>query len=176
MTARAKTSKSAKTAKRGKPAKRGKTAKPARRRAAAKPRAQFAALPYRVAEGVEILVITSRETGRWVIPKGWPMKGRTPSEAAALEAIEEAGVTGEIAAKPLGSYPYVKYLKSGAGRPCKVKVFALRVTGQAEDWPEKGQRELRWLAWSEAAAAVQELRLGRLIRRFGKKAARGWTG
>ena len=151
------------------------SAKTRPRRTSPKPRQQYAALPYRVGEGVEILLITSRETGRWVIPKGWPMKGKSPSEAAALEAFEEAGVTGDIALKPLGAYPYVKYLKSGAGRPCKVKVFALRVTGQEEDWPEKGQRDARWLAWPEAAAAVQELRLGRLIRRFGKKAARGAT-
>ncbi|MGI8840110.1 MAG: NUDIX hydrolase [Caulobacteraceae bacterium] len=164
------------TAKSGKTAKAAKSAKgalAARKRRAAKPRAQYAALPFRGGQEVEILLITSRETGRWVIPKGWPMKGRTAAQAAAVEAFEEAGVSGDIAAKPLGAYPYVKYLKSGAGQPCKVKVFALRVTGQAEDWPEKGQRETRWLAWPRAAAAVQELRLGRLIRRFGKKAARG---
>ena len=158
-----------------KAAKTPKTAPARRKRRGAKPRTQYAALPFRLTDGVEVLLITSRETGRWVIPKGWPMKGRTASQAAALEAFEEAGVTGEIAPKPLGAYPYVKYLKSGAGRPCKVKVFALRVSGQAEDWPEKGQRDARWLAWPEAAAAVQELRLGRLIRRFGKKAARGPT-
>lgn len=159
-----------------KSAKAGKTAKTVpmrKKRRDPKPRAQYAALPFRVGQRVEILLITSRETGRWVIPKGWPMAGMTASQAAALEAFEEAGVTGDIAPKPLGAYPYVKYLKSGTGRPCKVKVFALRVTGQQEDWPEKGQREARWLAWPEAAAAVQELRLGRLIRRFGKKAARG---
>ncbi len=163
------------TAKVGKAAKSAKGAPAGKKRRAAKPRAQYAALPFRLAEGVEILLITSRETGRWVIPKGWPMKGLAASQAAALEAFEEAGVTGDIAPKPLGAYPYVKYLKSGAGRPCKVRVFALRVTGQAEDWPEKSQRDTRWLAWPEAAAAVQELRLGRLIRRFGKKAARGAT-
>ena len=169
------TAKSSKAAKAGKTAKTAKTALARKKRRAAKPRAQYAALPFRVGQGVEILLITSRETGRWVIPKGWPMAGRTASQAAALEAFEEAGVTGDIAPKPLGAYPYVKYLKSGAGRPCKVKVFALRVTGQEEEWPEKGQRDARWLAWPEAAAAVQELRLGRLIRRFGKKAARGAT-
>ena len=155
-----------------KKAKAARTAPAGKKRRAVRPRAQCGALPFRLTEGVEILLITSRETGRWVIPKGWPMKGKTASQAAALEAFEEAGVTGDIAPKPLGAYPYVKYLKSGAGRPCKVKVFPLRVTGQEEDWPEKGQREVRWLAWPQAAAAVQELRLGRLIRRFGKKASR----
>jgi 8-oxo-dGTP pyrophosphatase MutT (NUDIX family) len=170
MTAkRLKTAKPRKGVKAAKPAK---TSPAVKKRRAIRPRAQCAALPFRVGEDVEILLITSRETGRWVIPKGWPMKGKTASQAAALEAFEEAGVTGEIAPKPLGAYPYVKYRKSGAGRPCKVKVFPLRVTGQEEDWPEKGQRQARWLAWPQAAAAVQELRLGRLIRRFGKRAAR----
>ncbi len=121
---------------------------------------------------MEILLITSRETGRWVIPKGWPMKSRTAWQAAALEAFEEAGVVGDILEKPIGSYPYVKYLKSGVGRSCKVKVFPFRVTGQEESWPEKDQRTLRWFDWASAATAVQELRLGRIIRKFGKRAAR----
>lgn len=139
---------------------------------AVKARPQYAALPWRGVDRVEILLITSRETGRWVIPKGWPMKARTPSAAAAREAFEEAGVIGEIAQKPFGSYPYVKYFKSGLGQPCKVKVFPLLVVGQAEDWPERGQRAAKWFGWKEAAAAVQEIRLGRLIRKFGKRAAR----
>ena len=153
-------------------------AKAARRRPkpgrpAPKARPQYAALPWRVTDGVEILLITSRETGRWVIPKGWPMKGKSAWEAAAREAFEEAGVFGEITPAPFGAYPYVKYLKSGLGRPCKVKVFPFRVTGQEADWPEKHQRAAQWFEWKEAAAAVQELRLGRIIRKFGKRAGRG---
>lgn len=149
-----------------------KTAGRGPKRAILKGRPQYAALPYRVAGTVEILLITSRETGRWVIPKGWPMKGKAPWEAAAREAFEEAGVVGEIAQAPFGAYPYVKYLKSGLGRPCKVKVFPLRVIAQEEDWPEKHQRTSQWFGWAEAAAAVQELRLGRIIRKFGKRAGR----
>jgi 8-oxo-dGTP pyrophosphatase MutT (NUDIX family) len=145
------------------------------RRTPPKPRQQYAALPYRMGEGVEILLITSRETGRWVIPKGWPMKGRAPSEAAAREAFEEAGVVGEIAQTPFGSYPYVKFLKSGLGKPCKVKVFPLKVTQQREAWPEQHQRTARWFGWADAAGAVQELRLGRIIKKFGKRASRGVT-
>ena len=152
-------------------------ARPARRKAAGraspKVRQQFAALPYRGEGDVEILLITSRETGRWVIPKGWPMKGKAPWDAAAREAFEEAGVLGDVKERPIGSYPYVKFLKSGLGRPCKVKVFPLRVTEQHDAWPEKDQRILRWFDWPSAAEAVQELRLGRIIRRFAKRAARG---
>ncbi|MEO8926875.1 MAG: NUDIX hydrolase [Caulobacteraceae bacterium] len=166
MTARKKTP-AAKTAPKPGPA------KVKRRRVVPKARPQYAALPYRLAEDVEILLITSRETGRWVIPKGWPMKGRTPAEAAAREAFEEAGVIGEIAPAPFGAYPYVKYLKSGLGRPCKVKVFPLRVVKQQTEWPEMHQRSAQWFGWAEAAAAVQELRLSRIIRKFGKRAGRG---
>jgi len=137
-----------------------------------KPRQQFGALPYRMADKLEILLITSRETGRWVIPKGWPMKAKTPWEAAALEAFEEAGVVGEIAQTPFGSYPYVKFLKSGLGRPCRVKVFPLRVVEQQEAWPEQHQRTAQWFGWADAAGAVQELRLGRIIKKFGKRASR----
>ncbi len=135
---------------------------------APKPRVQYAALPYRMIEGVEILLITSRETGRWVIPKGWPMKGRTPSAAAAREALEEAGLKGEVG-KAVGSYAYTKFGKTGLGVACKVKVFPLRVTGQRESWREQDQRTARWFAANEAAAAVRERQLARLIRRFARK-------
>jgi 8-oxo-dGTP pyrophosphatase MutT (NUDIX family) len=142
---------------------------PRRPPARAKPRPQYGALPYRTSEGVEILLITSRETGRWVIPKGWPMKGRSASATAAREALEEAGLIGEIGKRPLGAYVYMKFLKSGEGRPCKVRVFAFRVVGQKEVWREKGQRTTRWFAWSEAAGAVQERALARLIRKLAKR-------
>jgi 8-oxo-dGTP pyrophosphatase MutT (NUDIX family) len=123
-------------------------------------------LPYRSTGELEVLLVTSRETGRWVIPKGWPMKGKTGSAAAAREADEEAGVSGEIASKPLGVYEYMKFLRSGEGQPCKVRVYPLRVTKQAEDWPERGQRSIRWFPWREAASVVHEDGLARLIESF----------
>jgi len=104
-----------------------------------------------------------------VIPKGWPMMGRSASATAAREALEEAGLIGEIGKRPLGAYVYMKFLKSGEGRPCKVRVFAFRVVGQKEVWREKGQRTTRWFAWSEAAGAVQERALARLIRKLAKR-------
>jgi len=151
-----------------------KKAAPKTVRRVTKARQQYAALPYRGEPLTEVLLVTSRETGRWVIPKGWPMVGKAAWAAAAQEALEEAGVTGEIDRSPLGVYPYVKYLRSGRGQACKVKVFPLKVTGQMEDWPEKDQRATQWFAWPEAASAVQELRLGRLIRRFGKRMSRAY--
>ncbi|HEV2365853.1 MAG TPA: NUDIX hydrolase [Caulobacteraceae bacterium] len=136
-----------------------------------KARAQYGALPYRTSGGLEVMLITSRETGRWVIPKGWPMKGKTAPEAAAREALEEAGVEGEVD-KPVGSYAYTKFGKRGVGVPCKVKVFPLKVTAQRDTWREQGEREVRWFEARAAADAVQERQLARLIRKFAKKARR----
>lgn len=127
---------------------------------------QVAALPYRRKGDLEILLITSRETRRWVIPKGWPMEDRSPARAAEREAFEEAGLKGEIKSKPLGAYSYVKQKADGEAVDCRVAVFPMQVRGQAKDWPEKGQRELRWFRAAEAAEAVDEPELRDLIRRF----------
>jgi 8-oxo-dGTP pyrophosphatase MutT (NUDIX family) len=131
---------------------------------------QVAALPYRLTDApeptVEILLITSRETRRWVIPKGWPMKNRTPAQAAAQEAREEAGATGEIADDPIGAYRYQKVLRHGGSILCEVAVFPLRVEASLEHWDEKHQRELRWFAAEEAAELVAEPDLAALIRQF----------
>lgn len=136
-------------------------------------RRQVAALPWRAptgqagaGEGLEILLVSSRETRRWVIPKGWPMKGKADHVAAAQEAYEEAGLDGRIADRPIGDYPYLKRLKSGVARPVTVDVYPMQVTGEHATWPEKGQRVLRWMSPVEAALAVQEPELRDLIARF----------
>jgi 8-oxo-dGTP pyrophosphatase MutT (NUDIX family) len=133
---------------------------------------QIAALPYRIASGgadapVSILLVTSRETKRWVIPKGNPMNGVLPHAAAALEAEEEAGVRGAICPTPLGSYRYRKMRKNGASLMLDVDVFPLAVTQELEIWKEKGERDRRWFPLSEAADAVEEPDLAALIRSFG---------
>jgi 8-oxo-dGTP pyrophosphatase MutT (NUDIX family) len=129
--------------------------------------AQYAALPYReTANGLEFLLITTRRTHRWIVPKGWPMDGRAPHAAAAREALEEAGVSGEIGDKPIGSYRYFKERKTGELVPCKVDVFALKVKMQRKNWAEKDARELRWCSLSEALTCVGEPGLRQIIRRF----------
>jgi 8-oxo-dGTP pyrophosphatase MutT (NUDIX family) len=131
------------------------------------PAIQYACLPFRErADGsIEIMLITSRGTRRWVVPKGWPIKGRKPHASAAREALEEAGLVGEVGKVPIGSYRYGKRLKSGEVVPCQVEVFALEVKGQRKRWPEKGQRSLRWFDPAEAAEAVDESELKDVIRR-----------
>lgn len=133
-----------------------------------KPRGQCGALPYRLTPDLEILLVTSRDTGRWVIPKGWTMKAKTRREVAALEALEEAGVEGKTAKTPMGVYDYVKVLRLGDSQACKVTVFALQVAIQRETWREQDQRSTQWFPWQAAAAAVQEPGLRRIIARFAK--------
>jgi 8-oxo-dGTP pyrophosphatase MutT (NUDIX family) len=127
---------------------------------------QFAALPYRIGDdgAPQIMLITSRETSRWVIPKGWPMKGVQPSRVAEREAYEEAGLVGHIVGgKPIGSYRYVKQLPDAKQR-CQVWVFLLQVEHQLGDWPEKAQRETRWFDSTQAASLVAESGLGEIMR------------
>jgi 8-oxo-dGTP pyrophosphatase MutT (NUDIX family) len=130
--------------------------------------AQFAALPWRrLADGqIKVLLITSRETRRWVIPKGWPMPDRTPAAAAAQEAYEEAGVVGEPAVKPIGTYAYDKRLRDGARQSVEVSVFPLEVLVEQLGFPEHGQRERLWTSPAEAAERVDEPGLKALIRGF----------
>jgi 8-oxo-dGTP pyrophosphatase MutT (NUDIX family) len=133
---------------------------------------QYAALPYRLSgDTLEILLITSRRTRRWIIPKGWPMEGHQPSMCAALEALEEAGVSGEIEKNAFGHYQYIKQFRLGINVPCKVDIFALKVTRERKTWAERNQRERRWCTVAEAAAAVSEPELRRLIVRFGVQMA-----
>jgi 8-oxo-dGTP pyrophosphatase MutT (NUDIX family) len=129
---------------------------------------QYGALPWRLTEtGIrEVMLLTSRETHRWVIPKGWPIKGKKPAEVAAQEAYEEAGLIGQIVGKrPIGSFHYEKRLTKKAPL-CQVQVFLLRVERQLDDWPEKGEREAKWFDAVEAATLVDEGGLAEIIDRF----------
>jgi 8-oxo-dGTP pyrophosphatase MutT (NUDIX family) len=133
---------------------------------------QVAALPYRVAEaGLEVMLITSRRTHRWIVPKGWPEAGSTPAADAAREALEEAGISGDIADKPLGAFHYLKERKQGDGTNCRVQLFPLKVTRQRRTWPEKTARDAKWFPFAEAAALVAEPELKRLILKFGAQHA-----
>src|SRR6266480_7605827 len=99
-------------------------------------RVQYGALPYRLSAGLrpQFMLITSRDTRRWIIPKGWPKKGKSPHHSAAREAFEEAGVVGAVAKRSVGSFTYEKRLKNGGAVVCEVRVFALKVRGQTKQW------------------------------------------
>jgi 8-oxo-dGTP pyrophosphatase MutT (NUDIX family) len=129
-------------------------------------RVQFAALCYRFRKKSavpEMLLITSRDTGRWVIPKGWPMEGKASHEVAAREAWEEAGVKGEVSSDAIGAYVYDKRLNNGLKVACKVHVFPVTVFDMSKRFPEKGSRTLEWVSFTEAAGRVAEPSLRTLI-------------
>lgn len=132
-------------------------------------RVQYAALPYRQRQDgeVQVRLITSRETRRWVIPKGWPMKGLAPHKAAAREAFEEAGLLGSTSRNAIGMYTYEKRLSPQRSLTCDVMVFPMRVKRYLKKWPERSQRIGFWFTIESAAAAVQEDDLRELILRFG---------
>ncbi|PJF11193.1 NUDIX hydrolase [Pseudorhodobacter sp. MZDSW-24AT] len=126
---------------------------------------QIAALCWRMHRGrVQVLLITSRDTGRWIVPKGWPMVGKTAAEAAATEAWEEAGVQGALETdEPIGRYGYDKQRAAKAPLPCDVSVYALRVSALAEKFPERKERRRKWFDARKAARKVAEPELRSLL-------------
>lgn len=135
---------------------------------------QYGAIPYRIDGGgaLQILLITSRETRRWVIPRGNPIPGLLPHQTAAQEAFEEAGARGIAGTQMLGRYHYRKRRKLGAIDHAEVHVFPLLVAEQSESWPEMHERELRWLSPEAAADMVDEPGLRRLILNLSVNAGR----
>jgi len=112
--------------------------------------------------GPEVLLLTSRDTGRWVIPKGWTMPGKADHAAAAREAKEEAGVLGKVGRRPFGAYAYFKR-QSDHFEVCRVTVYLMTFERQLPKWREKGQRRLAWCPAREAAEMVREPQLAALI-------------
>ncbi|MGC9419131.1 MAG: NUDIX hydrolase [Rhodovulum sp.] len=129
-------------------------------------RFQVAALCYRKTEAApEILLITSRDTHRWILPKGWPKAGYDASGTAAEEAWEEAGVKPRrVSSAPIGQYRYDKRLKGGVPVATDVNVFAIEVEALDDRFPEMAERERRWMSPAEAAEAVDEPALKALLR------------
>ncbi|PTX56947.1 8-oxo-dGTP pyrophosphatase MutT (NUDIX family) [Litoreibacter ponti] len=138
-------------------------------------RTQFGALCFRVNEGrTQVLLITSRTSKRWIIPKGWPMARMTPAEAAATEAFEEGGVEGKTYNICLGLYSYTKLM--GAREedlPCAVSVFPVKVQKVHKDWPEAKERKRRWFTIKKAASLVREPELRKIIKNFDASLLKG---
>jgi 8-oxo-dGTP pyrophosphatase MutT (NUDIX family) len=129
---------------------------------------QYAALCFRhkAKHAPEILLITSRDTGRWVVPKGWPMKGKSGGECAAQEAFEEAGVEGRLISHSVGFFTYDKILDDGTAQPCVVSVYPVAVEKLHAIYPEHGQRRRRWFSPAKAASQVAEPELATILAGF----------
>lgn len=140
-------------------------AKAAAGKRTAEPKVQIGAIPYRRRpDGIaEIMLVTTRETQRWIVPKGWPIRGLKGHEAAAREAREEAGLVGEIGKKPVGRYTYWKR-RTHDFVLCKVRLYLLAVTEQLPTWPEQEQRRCQWFIQADAADLVDEPVLSAIIR------------
>ncbi|WP_159992494.1 NUDIX hydrolase [Roseomonas sp. 18066] len=129
-----------------------------------RPGRQVAALPLRVQDGeTMVLLVTTRGTGRWMVPKGWAEVGVAPHDLAAKEAFEEAGLVGDVSPEAVGDFTYEKHLDNGQKVLCKVGVYPLWVTQQLENWPERQQRETRWFTLADAARMVDESDLVSLL-------------
>lgn len=113
---------------------------------------------------LQVLLIRSLQTQRWIIPKGWPMDNRTLADAALQEAWEEAGVQGSVSEESIGAFTYRKIRKNGLPVPCRAQVFHVEVTGLADTFPEVKKRRRRWMRPGEAAAVVSEPELAALLR------------
>lgn len=128
------------------------------------PKVQFGALPWRIVDGtLEVMLVTSRDTGRWIIPKGWPHAGMSPARSAAQEAFEEAGIRGSITKNSVGRFHYLKQSDDKDAVGCIVHVYALEVQEELSDWPEMHQRTRKWFERPQAADLVNEPELYRII-------------
>ena len=136
-------------------------------------RTQFAALCYRIRNGkVQVLLITSRRSRRWIIPKGWPIDGKTPAASAVQEAWEEAGVRGVSDGRCLGLYSYVKLDGDADNVPCVAMVYPVAVQSVEKDFPEVGQRKRKWVSRKQAAKTVDEPELARILADFDPRSIR----
>ena len=129
-------------------------------------RLQVAALCFRnQGDDRQVLLVTSRDTGRWIIPKGWPIRGLSSSEAARQEAWEEAGVSeGQMAAKSIRTYTYDKTLSSGLPVAVETMVYSFEVENLKDDFPESQERRRKWFSPSDAASLVRERELKSIFR------------
>jgi 8-oxo-dGTP pyrophosphatase MutT (NUDIX family) len=150
--------------------------KPKRRNTRPVVRVQYGALPYRFTPtaALEILVVTTRQSRQWIVPKGWPIKRLSPAKSAAREAFEEAGVRGKIGARALGVFRYKKGANgngNGSDPDYEVKIFPLLVRRQSATWPEFGQRVVQWVDPEKAIALIRDPELKTIVEKFAKRAA-----
>lgn len=132
---------------------------------------QIAALPLRLdSKGdLSVLMVTSRETKRWVMPKGWRINAAKPWETAKVEALEEAGALGHVSNEPLGVYHYDKRLEGRQSVACRVTVYPMMVDKLKSNWKERDQRKRRWFGLCHAARLVEEPELAALLNALNRR-------
>jgi 8-oxo-dGTP pyrophosphatase MutT (NUDIX family) len=132
---------------------------------------QTGALPWRLkrSKKAEVLLVTGRRSGRWMIPKGWPVAGKTLADSAAQEAFEEAGIKGKIEPEPIGRFRHTKQHILFGTMEVDIHVHPMAVEKELSDWPERGERMRKWFKLDEAAERVDSDELRQLIVRFGKR-------
>ena len=132
---------------------------------------QIAALPLQWDKDgkLRVLMVTSRGTGRWIVPKGWEMDNTKPWKAASIEAMEEAGIKGRISRDVIGTYKYDKVLDDGSKKPCLVRVYPMIVEKMKRDWKERKQRRRKWFSPKAASRRVNEKQLAKLLRSLDHK-------
>src|ERR1700712_929882 len=136
---------------------------------------QFAALPYRMRDdGIEILLITTRKKRRWSVPKGWPIKRKTPQQTAATEAYEGAGVHGAVGSRRIGQFRKCR-LKKQKPVMCDVQIFPLAATRQRDIWPEQHERNRVWVAPRKAAKLVKKSGLRRAMKALDRERCGPWS-
>ncbi len=131
---------------------------------------QIAALPFHWDKNgkLRVLMVTSRDRGRWIMPKGWTMDGKKPWQAAKIEALEEAGAVGYVADQAIGAYHYTKNLGKGRSVRCRVTVYPMVVDKLKRRWKERDERKRHWFSLNKAAKLVEEPELSDLLRELAK--------
>ena len=129
---------------------------------------QIAALPVRWDKNgkLRVLIVPSRDTARWVMPKGWLMEGKKPWRAAEIEALEEAGALGSISHQPIGTYQYEKRLAKGHSVTCRVTIYPMLVDKLNDRWKERDERKRHWFSLAKAANLVDEKGLARILNKL----------
>lgn len=131
---------------------------------------QLAALCLRKGKNEPDILLVTSSAGRWILPKGWPMDGKKLSEAAKIEAWEEAGVRkAKVARKPVGEFLTTKERgRNGTPEPCLVKVFELKVAETKRNYPEADERDRKWVPLSKAIKAVDDKGLKAFLKDYRK--------
>ena len=137
---------------------------------------QSGVIAYGLNEGnLSLVLITSKSTKRWVVPKGHIEPNLTAKESAEQEAFEEAGIEGVVSDVTVGSYDYTKHDKEDSNI-YRVSLFPMEIQRLHNDWPEANLRARQWMTIPQAVNAVNEETLKLLLKNFGEEMVQSRPG